>query len=69
MRKFRFRGKSIKDGEWVEGYFAVLHIPVEEIIDGVLKRTGYKETVYINEIVKRLEEYFLFLKQESEKYM
>jgi hypothetical protein len=43
MRKFRFRGKSIKDGEWVEGYFAVLHIPVEEIIDGVLKRTGYKE--------------------------
>lgn len=43
MRKIRFRGKSVKDGNWVEGYFAVLHIPEEEVIDGVLKRTGYKE--------------------------
>ena len=35
----------------------------------VIKRTDFKENDYINEIVKRLEEYFLFLKQESEKYM
>lgn len=35
----------------------------------VIKRTDYKEDEYINEIVKRLEEYFLFIKQESEKYM
>jgi hypothetical protein len=35
----------------------------------VIKRTDFRENDYINEIVKRLEEYFLFLKQESEKYM
>jgi hypothetical protein len=35
----------------------------------VIKRTDYKENEYVNEIVKRLEEYFLFLKQESEEYM
>lgn len=35
----------------------------------VIKRTDFRENDYINEIVKRLEEYFLFLKQESKKYM
>ena len=35
----------------------------------VIRRIDYKENEYINEIVKCLEEYFLFLKQESEKYM
>lgn len=27
MRRIRFRGRSLKTGEWVEGYYAHLHIP------------------------------------------
>lgn len=29
MRKIRFRGKDLKTGEWVEGYYALLHPAIE----------------------------------------
>lgn len=40
MRKIRFRGMSVDTGEWIEGYYAVHHIPETENHDKVI---GYKE--------------------------
>lgn len=40
MRVIRFRGKSVYSGEWVEGHYAILHIPEKDNHDNVV---GYKE--------------------------
>lgn len=35
----------------------------------VIKKTDKKDNDYINEIAKSLEDYYLFIKKESEKYL
>lgn len=39
-REIRFRGKDIKTGEWIEGFYAPLHIAMTDNHDEV---TGFKE--------------------------
>lgn len=39
-REIRFRGKDIKTGEWIEGFYAPLHIAMTDNHDKV---TGFKE--------------------------
>lgn len=36
MRKIRFRGISMDDGKWVEGYYAAHHIPKKDNHDKVV---------------------------------
>ena len=39
-REIRFRGKDIKTGEWIEGFYAMHHVPETDNHDKV---TGFKE--------------------------